>query len=263
MANFLLSQVLGLLTKITPSDFFHSNSIGARLLRPVINSVLPSKWAWFKVVSGPCRGMWLLINVKHDKSFILGKREEKLVEALCHALHPGASFWDIGAYNGYYSLLCSKLVGPAGRVLAIEPVPENAQRVRAAVEKNQLNNIQVVEIAVSSSEGITAIKAYGRTSITKSRELMQGLAEDLIEVPTTTMAKLIERFGPPDVVKIDVEGMEIDVLRGMDPVMREINSQIFIEFHSEELLSTARKMLSQYDFKPVDPPIHWWLSPKK
>ncbi|WP_018289983.1 FkbM family methyltransferase [Verrucomicrobium sp. 3C] len=258
-----LSTLLGKALGYAPSWLtacFRHDSLGSRLLRPVLNPLLPAGHSWGRVASGPCRGIWLLLDLKGEKGFLTGRREEEFQDALSRAIRPGASYWDVGANVGFYTMLGSRLVGPGGRVVAIEPDPENANRLRAAVEKNGFRNVEVAEVALSSSEGVMALERHGAMSRLQAAQNVDGTA--MVPVTVSTMEKLAERFGVPDVVKIDVEGAEVDVLRGMGPHYQDRKPLFLIEFHSKELLEEAKGLLPDYEFRPIDAE-HWWLEPKE
>ncbi|MDD4932607.1 MAG: FkbM family methyltransferase [Methylacidiphilaceae bacterium] len=179
--------------------------------------------------------------------------------ALQRALRPGMCYWDVGANVGFYSLLGSRLAGPEGRVVAIEPDPENAKRLRAAVERNGLRNIEVVEAALGSWDGVVALERCGaRSRLLAAREETTG--GDTVSVTVRTAEGLAGRFGAPDVVKVDVEGAEVEVLRGFGSLLRERKPVFLVEFHGEELLEEARKLLPDYSFCRIDRD-HWRLEP--
>ncbi|VVM06958.1 hypothetical protein MAMC_01375 [Methylacidimicrobium cyclopophantes] len=204
--------------------------------------------------------MWLLLDLKGEKGFLTGRREEAFQEALVRAIRPGMRFWDVGANIGFYSVLAGRLVGPEGRVLSIEPDPENAERLCAAVERNGLRNVEVVRAALASREGTMALERRGAMSrLRESNEKTAGA--EAISVAVFRLEKLAERFGAPDVVKIDVEGAEIEVLRGVGPLIRERKPVFLVEFHSEELLGEARKLFADYALDRIDQD-HWRLAPE-
>lgn len=259
-----LSNLLGKALGYAPgwlTACFRHDRFGSRLVRPILKPLLPTGPSWARVAFGPCRGSWLLLNLKTEKGFLTGRREEEFQEALSRAIQPGMSYWDIGANVGFYTLLGSQLAGSRGQVIAIEPDPENVKRLRAAVAKNLLENVQVVETALSSCEGTMALERSGPMSrLRMGREKLPG--GETIMVAVSTMEALAERFGAPDVVKMDVEGAEIEVLCGMGSLLRERKPLFLVEFHSEELLAEARKLLPDYEFRPIDPGGHWRLDPR-
>ena len=121
---------------------------------------------------------------------------------------------DAGANIGVYTLLLAHLTGPTGRVIAIEPTPKAAERLRENVDRNELDQVQVVEAAVGSAPGEAALTVGFDVSNTLT--LRPGTSE-LATVPVTTLDALAPRA--PSFVKIDVEGYEHEVLNGATDVL--------------------------------------------
>ncbi len=123
---------------------------------------------------------------------------------------------DVGAYTGDYTIFASRKVGPTGRVIAIEPDPNNARRLRRNL-RGELDNVTVLEAAVWSAPGRMRFKfaECGLQSgpVVCVDETIRGV-EDTVEV--TTLDELIKGLKLPrvDVLKMDIEGAEIEVLKG-------------------------------------------------
>jgi FkbM family methyltransferase len=142
--------------------------------------------------------------------------------------------YDIGANTGLYSLFAADRC-PDGKVIAFEPYPPNINLLKQDIDRNQLQNIEVVEVALSDSVGTVEFSqpetddvGYGSSSIEADE------TESSIEVPTTTGDQLIAdgEIPPPDVVKIDVEGAEQLVLEGLeDTLAAEDCRTVYCEVH--------------------------------
>src|SRR5690242_8873726 len=104
------------------------------------------------ILAGPLRGKkWVVGTGPHG--YWIGTWEwdkQRLVQKL---LRSGDSFFDVGANVGFYSLLASRLVGSAGRVVAFEPLPRNVQALKEHLRINRVRNVTVWEAAVSEAEG--------------------------------------------------------------------------------------------------------------
>ena len=84
--------------------------------------------------------------------YLIGERyvsEANLVRSL---LAPGMKVVDVGANVGYYTLMFAQVVGPAGRIIAIEPSPENLPELKLNIERNKLRNVEIVSKAVGNSQ---------------------------------------------------------------------------------------------------------------
>jgi FkbM family methyltransferase len=136
-----------------------------------------------------------------------------LAPLLDAALPPGGVFADAGANLGLYTLWAARLVGSAGRVLAFEPMPEVRECLERNVALNGFDNVKIVAAGVGAEPGrVTLYRLPGASGVTSRYMTAQGPPT---EVPVTTLdAEFPPGSRPPDLVKIDVEGMELEVLHG-------------------------------------------------
>jgi FkbM family methyltransferase len=144
---------------------------------------------------------------------------------------PGSVVYDVGAHVGFYTLLFSELVGPAGRVVAFEPNPRNVAYLKRHLKINDTTNAHVVEAAASDSTGIATFADDG-VSFT-GRLSSQGS----LNVPTVTLDEFVQRENAPqpDYIKIDVEGAEYRVLHGADKLLGSAHPTIFLATHGQEV----------------------------
>jgi FkbM family methyltransferase len=147
---------------------------------------------------------------------LLGKRkEEKTIARLSSSLRPGMTFVDVGANIGHFALLAALLVGPSGRVLAFEPTPVVANRLRENIRLNALSNVTAVEKAISDRGGRALL--YESCDDQEANSLFhQSSARDTVEVETATLDEELSKYdvGKVDLLKIDAEGSELAVLQG-------------------------------------------------
>ena len=147
------------------------------------------------------------------------------------AVRPGATVLDVGANVGAYTLLFARWVGANGRVVAFEPAPEAAAGLRRHLELNALSStVDVQQCAVSGSVGTAR---FACTEANGANAIVVGPGStDTIEVATVTLDAFCSRNRiVPDVIKIDVEGAELDVLRGARQVLAFGGLQVFLELH--------------------------------
>jgi FkbM family methyltransferase len=167
-----------------------------------------------------------------DPGFRLGTYELPVQKALTRYLQPGAVFYDIGANVGFFSIIAAKLVGNTGRVYAFEPVPENVTTIQRNIELNCLTNVTVIDKAVSSSSGqAELLLAHHIGGAVLATAAMPPDLKGKMLVETVTIDALLERIPlkPPTIVKIDVEGAEIDVLSGMIQTIQTFKPVILYE----------------------------------
>jgi FkbM family methyltransferase len=127
------------------------------------------------------------------------------------------NFIDVGANIGYFTGLMSKLAGPAGKVLAVEPEPYNLELLKKNIQINHLQNVAIHPCAVGASEGSAMLGLYkpsnrGRHSILNTNAKLQ------IKIPVRALDDLTRESGENikswSLVKIDVEGYEGFVIEG-------------------------------------------------
>src|SRR5262249_41973037 len=140
---------------------------------------------------------------------------------------------DVGANVGSYTLLFAMWAGAAGRVFAFEPAPEAREGLRMHVALNGLaDRTEIVPVAASSAVGTARFHVDGSSGANAIAAAGQRGDAASIDVETTTIDAFCERRRlRPDVIKIDVEGAELDVLRGARRVLRQPGLQAFLEFH--------------------------------
>ncbi len=164
-----------------------------------------------------------------------------------------STFCDVGANTGFYSVygaMCNHRL----RIGAFEPVPRVYERLLENVMVNGLTaRISAFAVAVGNREGRAGLHVPFEkvpTSASLDPKGFRGLAGSLIDVPITTLDRVRAHFGQVDLIKIDVEGFELDVLEGAARTIEEDRPVIVLECHpggrGEEL--SARLKKHQYDF---------------
>ena len=237
----------------------HLGADGKATLLPVARSFnLRSFRHWLKaallpvtmtVRDGPLKGArWAATS---GMRFVRGNFEPYKTDALLEALRCGDVVLDVGAHVGYYTVIAARAVGQEGRVAAFEPRPMTARFLRRNVELNSLSNVRVYEAAVGEQAGTAWFE--GRTGTGTGHLAARGD----IEVPVLVLDELVEsgELPPPSLIKIDVEGGELDVLNG---AMRTLNAHrpvLLLATHGETLHRDCLAMLErlQYKWRILDP----------
>lgn len=226
---------------------------------PVARRALEAATGWLRrrdvpIVGGLGAGM--RINVHGSAlAFAIGNAEPPLQAALRGAVQPGATVWDIGANIGFYTLLASRLVGPSGSIQAFEPVPENAAAIRHNLALNGLTQVTVSEMAIVDAPGrgtlfVSGYSAFSRLASTSVPADVKGRLDVELESVDHLIA---ERGYPvPDVVKIDVEGAELQVLDGMRTTIARHRPVILCEVHDCNVDLAAFMSQVGYDLFNLD-----------
>lgn len=197
--------------------------------------ILGSEWYQFQP------GLWMELNARDliQQTILLeGIWDPALTGLIESTLRADDVFVDVGAHVGYFTLLAGRRVGPEGAVLSIEPNPVALGHLRQNVDRSGLRNVQVAHTACGDS--CDPVRLYLHT---ESNSSMASLSADnatsgaAVDVPCTTLDKLCKERGLSCVslVKIDVEGAELSVLRGMERILREMRPVIVLEMEPQLL----------------------------
>ena len=163
---------------------------------------------------------------------------ETEVEVVLCLLRPGDSTIDLGANIGWYTALLSRLVGEGGKVYAVEPIPETFDLLSFVTRKLDLTNVDLFNVAVSDRNGSAVMEIpkyeYGGNNHYMARIISGGTSEPALEtinVPIRSLdsllpERLLERV---TFVKCDVEGHEVEVLRGAAQFFEKVKPAMMIE----------------------------------
>jgi FkbM family methyltransferase len=178
-----------------------------------------------------------------NPAYLLGAAEPDTQELLRRFLKEGDVLYDVGANVGFLSLIGACLVGPRGKVYAFESLPQNAAVLRANIARNGLDPIvEVVECAIADSNDTARMTINGSKS-----HFSGGHNPGDLEVVTWTLDTLISRrmMRLPTLVKIDVEGAEELVLRGMESQLQTRRPYVVCEIHGRPDGELARACISR------------------
>jgi FkbM family methyltransferase len=147
-----------------------------------------------------------------------GTYERHEIDFFETTLRAGMTVLDVGAHIGLYTVIGARRVGSAGRVVAFEPVPPTVGFLRENVDRNGAGNVTIVPKAVGARASRTRInwdpdRLGGSSSFTSGTQHVDVEIVSIDEFCAT--ADVV-----PDLVKIDVEGGELDVLTGMRQTLR-------------------------------------------
>jgi FkbM family methyltransferase len=167
-----------------------------------------------------------------------GEFEPEMVSLLKSHLRPGALFIDLGANEGFFSVIASHLVGASGRVIAVEPQLRLQEILRENFRVNGCNNIQIVRAAVCSQAGTVQMRIAAANN-TGSSSLYKVTKYPLPsqETRALTLRDLLEeaRIDSCDLMKVDIEGAEYDALYGAEVLERGVIRNIAVEYHDRIL----------------------------
>lgn len=172
-----------------------------------------------------------------------GVWEPHVTAAFGSCLSRGDVCVDVGAHVGYYTLVASKRVGPNGHVYALEPAPDNFASLCANLELNGVTNVTPIRAAAGAAEG----RAFLRDPLPGNSGSAAIVLDDAsaTEVTVRTVSEVVSQsdLGRVRVVKIDVEGYEVEVLRGLASMFEHgARPALFVELHGARAEAGAREL---------------------
>lgn len=165
--------------------------------------------------------------------------EKTFLEDFIADINGGETIWDVGAYIGMFGIFASCKTKSNGKVYCFEPEPKTNALLQKNCQLNNADNLTIFDCALFSEE----TKSYVYASMDDSLGI-HSLAQDSRLAGKGTLVKLYPgdqlvesgKVDPPEVVKIDVEGAEFEVLKGMRKCLQTPQCRaIFIEVHPEYL----------------------------
>ena len=217
-------------------------------------SILLPKW----LLSDPKKTASYILKTNHDFLLRINPSEDSGVELSLHEtgtyekgilsflqsnLRKGDCFVDVGANIGLMSIFASNCVGNEGQVLAYEAHPKTAELLKENIGLNQLLNIQVCQYALGSEEGQT--KIYDNWQINRGGASLIVKTNDSVafDIDIHQLDNKIPANLQPKVIKIDVEGFELEVLKGASETIKRFQPILIVEF--SEIRENVHESASQ------------------
>lgn len=186
---------------------------------------------------------------------LFGQREMEHKVMLERVLKPGMSVLDIGANIGYYALMELGMIGSNGRLIAIEPSPSNVELLKRNLALNGYDGVEAHNAAISDSSGTRQFFLSEMSNLNTFHDTGTGslhLSGKTVEVRTATVPE-IAAGRPIDLIRMDVEGHEVEVINGLLPAVErgEMAPMIIFETHlsrygaDHDLEAPLRRLFAQ------------------
>ena len=231
--------------------------LAARAIRPLMGIPFPSRWRAFALLANNKRvnSFW------HDQPLIWTKSKTTGFEVPCDMsvfsgriawffrrwyeietesvlrtlLKNGGNFVDVGGNVGMASLVAYSAIGSSGKILAFEPNPKVAAIYRATMDRNGISNYSLVEAAVGGERKTTEMfvpkENHGEAHVGSD---CSGRAGEAISIAMTDGSEL-DQLSSVDLIKIDVEGFELTVLKALQEYIARDHPPIVCEVISDRL----------------------------
>jgi FkbM family methyltransferase len=225
-----------------------------RAIRHSAQRVLPrGERTWVRIEQGLGRGLWVKIEPYWEPGYLQGSPEPGVTECLLQHLSEGDCFYDIGAHIGYYSLVAARRVGPQGHVVAVEPDPDNIETLRENTMKNHFSWVEIVTAAVWNSVGEMLFEKGADTPSRMAGRIVKdgtssSVPDDVTRCQSVTVDYLSSHHRPPNAIKVDVEGGEVEVLHGAQATLSKHRPMLLIEAHSVETVPVLSEFLEPFGY---------------
>jgi FkbM family methyltransferase len=240
--------------------------IGRRLgfSSPGVDAARP---CWERIVAGPLAGREILIDRRGSGAWddmLAGRFDAEIYEAIAPALAESrGTVWDVGSHIGFHTLGFSTFVGANGRVIGFEPNPSNRARLQQNIDRNPdlATRIEILPYSLSDQNGNCLFAlSHDIDSGASSMSFLAGTDPaidattsarwDRVVVPVRTADALIQDgLPPPDVIKIDVEGAELLVLRGAAETIKRGRPTVIVETHSAGLVFQVTEWFETHSYQ--------------
>ncbi len=202
--------------------------------KALIRSVLPRRYKPHRILFGPNRGFRMVTSWHDYPAALLGYCEVSLLRWMDQNIHPGETWLDIGGHYGNTALRMCDCVGFEGRVFSFEPNPVSAGCLTQTRRLNNLLQLRILPFGLTCGHKPAVRKLPSIRGMVDStvRAVNSRFFEDVLFMPFMEIWPQIhdgnERIHG---IKIDVQGMEIEVLRGLGPMLASQRPILIVEIH--------------------------------
>lgn len=226
-------------------------------LKEHIRRLLPREAREHRILFGRLQGLPIVTSWHDYPGAILGRTERPLLSWFHRNARRSETWIDVGAHYGYTALALSRIVGPSGRILAFEPVASTAHCLERTRVLNGLTQLTVLPIALNASSErqnviLPTFRGMADSTLVNSKHDTQAIESISFDAlwPTLAGGNLMVHG-----VKIDVQGMEIDVLNGMRETLRRSRPIVAVELHKGVDRKAILTVLAGCGYTTVGEPI--------
>jgi FkbM family methyltransferase len=216
---------------------------------------LPESSREFEAEVGQVRMAVRWDEVVGRKLLRTGAFEPSELATVLSIVSPGDVVFDVGANIGLQTCPIAAAVGPDGMVIALEPLPDNVRRLRVNIDRNGLANVRVVEAAAARTDGRATLKLAQDPAFASLHPIDKYATAGELDVPVRSLDSLWQELGRPRVslVKIDVEGAELDVIEGAAALLDEIHPALLVEADPGERAERVDARLAAIGYRETTP----------
>ncbi len=254
--NAITWQIQKLFYKIT-----HPNSTKQDFVRYILSKKPHRHWTKFPLDIGENRYYDKTMRIWLDTvgiTWVYFTHPSEHPSEWLNDICAGQIGFDVGAHRGYWSILYQKRVLPAGLIIAWEPHPKNYQKLLENIVKNNISHIIPLRLAAWRESTLLSFEESSELDIksflVKAKESQKG------SILATSVDKLVDSLGLPrlDWIKMDIEGAEVEALKGAMKTLSRYKPTLWIEFH--DTLPELKKLLAEANYE-IRGEIHYEATP--
>lgn len=230
----------------------------APFIRSLLNKSYPDEFQIFKLAA-PLEGHSMRLHWQTQKAFVFGTYECEVTKIIEQVVRSEWVAIDVGAHVGYHTLLLAKQVGPAGKVIAFEPLAENCKVLEENVRLNGYANIVVENKAVVDRSGHVVMVRKNDDPLTCTASVARGLGAKVGAVSLDDYFAQFPNHRRVAFIKMDIEGAEVAALEGMTRLLGNDRPILLIEIHGFDQFRDRHPALMKvlkvgYKIRYVDKP---------
>ena len=200
------------------------------------------------------------LKLRGGLNFLRFKRLDQEEQFLCNLDLKEKIIYDVGSHIGILTIFFAKKCG-GGRVISFEPNPETYLQLQNNVQLNQVNNVEILSMGIGDKQEIKtlAVRKYYPGSGSMEDDIKSDILREkykTFQVEVDTLDNCIEKkdLPKPDLIKIDIEGMEYNALLGMAETLSKYKPLLYIEIHGSnernkiENIQKIVKFIESHDY---------------
>ncbi len=218
-------------------------------VKATVRAFLPRDLVNHRILAGPLRGMRIVTSWHDYPSAILGRTERGLLAWLADNVSRGETWLDVGAHYGYTAIALSRLVSAAGRVFAFEPMVSTAGCLCQTKELNSLEQLEILPLGLAAPIDLQVRRlpsTRGMADATRPSERHESLV--LLVRLDDLWPKICRERDEIHGVKLDVQGMELEVLEGMRHLLSRWHPKLVVEVHKAVRRDTLVELLASVGY---------------
>ena len=193
----------------------------------------------------------------HVDMDIVSENFEKGIRTYFKGFRKGV-FVDVGANVGKYTIMISNQMARNGKVISVEPHPDNFKVLEEAIKLNKCKNVVSLNIASWNKKDVLKLFSHEDQPLLASA-IKQS--KKYIQVEADSLDHILEKLKIKDVnlIKLDVEGAESKVLEGMKRTLQSGNAKVIFEAWDDNYVKACKKVLENYNYKIKQLDKIYWL----